>query len=166
MSKSHRLLCPCMLLIASSARRSYHSTGPKLGVSESLNPKRLSFRKKLSSRRWFPDTSDCVSGKSGYKGVASTTLSSRPELGTMPRLSTWLVFEATGSAIAGLVGTLLGSRALNVRDLWGLVDFSGYEHSRPTLSQFLQRGKVSSHLTRLLRHVRLRSVSQIALLSL
>lgn len=49
-------------------------------------------------------------------------------------------------------------RALRARGLREVGDFSGYSQSRSTLAQFLQRGRVSSHLTLRLRHTKLRTL--------
>jgi hypothetical protein len=55
-----------MLLIASSARRSYHSTGPKSDVSVSLNGNKLSSRKKVSSGSTLTDALGCKVGNGNH----------------------------------------------------------------------------------------------------
>lgn len=131
--------------------------GPKEGVSVSPNEKRLSSKKKLSSGNTVP----VPCGGSRLNGIQDWVAAGPEEL--RPPDAGRLRGGKSDSGKDVLFAVLEVSstevvRVLNALGLCGVSGFCGYSHSRSTLVQFLQRGRVSSHLTLRLRQTKLWTV--------
>lgn len=127
--------------------------GPKEGVSVSPNEKRLSSRKKLSSG----NTASAPCGGSRLNGIQDWVAAGPEEL--RPPFGAGRLRDGTSDSdrdvLLAVPDTSSTVRVLNARGLCGVAAFCGYSHSRSTLVQFMQRGRVSSHLTLRLRQTKL-----------
>lgn len=112
--------------------------------------KRLSSRKKSSFGSILSVSPGGSAGNEGHDCNGST--GSEPSVGMLTDPGSVSLFDGAESPIAAVTST---SRALSARGRRGVGVLSAYTHSRWTLSQFLQLGWLSSHLTLRLRHVKL-----------